>query len=1004
MPLCDCTVYGCNTRDKTGKWWLTTYQLRQHHRTEQRQADLLKEVEEEQAEEAIRALRQQKLDVKAAEDEEKRQAARERRERKEEERNRRCHGVDEALEAIRRHDVDVTALMSQLSLSPPPSVAPRPDRNYRGDREKAQVEIWGKIMDVQDELKADLEFLTLPPPELRIGELRAGVAKIGSLAQRANVLKRHIASLQNAGRKPASVEVLIETVWMESKSLDDAIGDALKAWNESITQQLRLRTNDRASTFQTSHLHQPIFGDAFAAIQVIMFMVVVCSTVLSLSRRGCSWLLDMSCAALSEAFDMASGRSRHMDKITNTFPRDVPTVVKHFRLDTKSQVYAACPECHHIHAALRTDPLPEYQERCNYRRYNRGKKCKAVLTRPVTVSGATRMVPIKPFVSFDFRDWLARLMARKDVEEKMDRKWDHLKKDPTTMSKEELQAEAAEGLSDVFDGSFIRRCLCTRDVKRGTRKSRKNRKKRAVRKDAEDRVDEEEQEKAAEVAELEAGGEDGEAGEAGEAGEGGRNTPIPEPAFEGGEGGNRVGYNDFDIKSWKLRTGSQCRVWAELYQTAPTQRDAQKKQGDLPSVLDIVIPPSADNPRPLKPTEIKSLEKALKALSEPMTERLKNPAERKKISDLTIWKKLNQKAAIHIAKGVGCTGLYRVRPCRHADGMETEDEPLHVVTDRLIKVEDMVEKILDWRASQVEKVLEREEAPDVELITKEEKAELWSDLATMTKPSWMTSVPPQIGGESSDGKLKVPTNYKPGEYEATIGHKYHRTSNLRMMSDTRTFPEALKSLTKIFDKLLRPQTRNVFLDDERSTAGSETRNVKGSPADPEIAAAFRRVADSLGSPNAMPSKVLTPSSTTYNGIRYTTNSRHKGNSSVIVAGADGTDIPMVIQTIVQDAQRPEHIFLATKRVNAMDIDDDPFEAYPVLAAKIWSHLEDLDPELDIIYPSEITSHFVSCEMEVKTVAGEPARAAVILPLRKSILLEYEEEDEEELEDADAMQL
>ncbi|KAJ7658372.1 hypothetical protein DFH06DRAFT_1327650 [Mycena polygramma] len=153
-------VYGCNTRNKTGKCWLSTHRLLQNHQTAQadlaqREADLLKEVEEREEREREEAVRQQQLAVKAAEDEEERQAARERRERREEERNRLCHGVDEA---IRRHDVDVAALISQLSLCPPSSVAPRPDRNHRGDREKAQGEIKGKIMDVQDELQADLEY------------------------------------------------------------------------------------------------------------------------------------------------------------------------------------------------------------------------------------------------------------------------------------------------------------------------------------------------------------------------------------------------------------------------------------------------------------------------------------------------------------------------------------------------------------------------------------------------------------------------------------------------------------------------------------------------------------------------------------------------------------------------------------------------------------------------------------------------------------------------------
>ncbi|KAJ7432499.1 hypothetical protein B0H11DRAFT_1632072, partial [Mycena galericulata] len=149
-----------------------------------------------------------------------------------------------------------------------------------------------------------------------------------------------------------------------------------------------------------------------------------------------------------------------------------------------------------------------------------------------------------------------------------------------------------------------------------------------------------------------------------------------------------------------------------------------KKRADPDAVLDIIITPSPDNPRPTKPTEITSLEKAIKALSGPMSDRLKIPSERLDISRSGVWKGLHVNSA---------------------------------------------------RMSQTEKVQDSGPPPAVELITAEEKEALWADLANIVKPSWMTSVPPQVGGESSDGKLK-------SDQWRTLGTVYMPITLIRLWS------------------------------------------------------------------------------------------------------------------------------------------------------------------------------------------------------------------------------
>ena len=207
------------------------------------------------------------------------------------------------------------------------------------------------------------------------------------------------------------------------------------------------------------------------------------------------------------------------------------------------------------------------------------------------------------------------------------------------------------------------------------------------------------------------------------------------------------------------------------------------------------------------------------------------------------------------------------------------------------------------------------------------------------------------------------------------------------MSGADSFPKPLKNIISLLHKLLRPQARNVFLDDEFDHLQPQA-NPRARPPHPDIVAGFKRAAASMRNDTIKaPLSVLTPAYTAYEGVRYSTNSRHKGNSSIIVAGSGGTHIPMVIDTIIQDASPPHHVFMAVKRVKAVNIDnkavdiDDPFEAYPVLGAKIWSRRDNLSSELEVVHAAEITSHFMSCEIQVETGTGSTT-AAVILPLHK----------------------
>ncbi|KAJ7177737.1 hypothetical protein C8R46DRAFT_889163 [Mycena filopes] len=188
------------------------------------------------------------------------------------------------------------------------------------------------------------------------------------------------------------------------------------------------------------------------------------------------------------------------------------------------------------------------------------------------------------------------------------------------------------------------------------------------------------------------------------------------------------------MDGWKNRTASQCREWAELYRTAQTEREAQARF-DKTGLrwTEFFRLPYFDLPRMLVVDSMHNL--FLGLLKEHFRSIL---------------------GLQHYVKAFQSVWTYRCP----SKALPNQKRAHRSENPRLGKLSGHIEtgKFTDQlpmqRASRPEKVQEPEPAAEVELITEVEKAVLWSDLATMVKPSWLTSVPSHVGGESSDGKLK----------------------------------------------------------------------------------------------------------------------------------------------------------------------------------------------------------------------------------------------------------
>ena len=173
-------------------------------------------------------------------------------------------------------------------------------------------------------------------------------------------------------------------------------------------------------------------------------MVVACHVILGLPRRGCIWLFSMAQYIIQAIvqFLYPHDLPAYWQDLLSTFPRDVRTATTQFNLETKTTVYAVCPKCHCTYEPTYKDEIPTYRERCNYHRH--GSSCGELLVRPKMIQNYRIFVPIKTYIAFNFRDWMAGLLSRPGCEEMLDKAWERMTPPPDG------------SLGDIFQGSAIR--------------------------------------------------------------------------------------------------------------------------------------------------------------------------------------------------------------------------------------------------------------------------------------------------------------------------------------------------------------------------------------------------------------------------------------------------------------------------------------------------------------------------------------------------------------------
>ena len=144
---------------------------------------------------------------------------------------------------------------------------------------------------------------------------------------------------------------------------------------------LSLFTGHIANLSTAHHFEIPVDHHSPVA-QLTMFVAVVCTVIMGLSRQMDNLVLNLFSLTLRWAFKDSQGNlTERQSSILKQIPATVETVLSKFNLDGKTTVFATCPECHCTYAPsfqLGSD-VPFYSTTCSNQPYPDADICGASL-------------------------------------------------------------------------------------------------------------------------------------------------------------------------------------------------------------------------------------------------------------------------------------------------------------------------------------------------------------------------------------------------------------------------------------------------------------------------------------------------------------------------------------------------------------------------------------------------------------------------------------------------
>ncbi|KAF5328352.1 hypothetical protein D9619_013346 [Psilocybe cf. subviscida] len=335
-----------------------------------------------------------------------------------------------------------------------------------------------------------------------------------------------------------------------------------------------------------------------------------------------------------------------------------------------------------------------------------------------------------------------------------------------------------------------------------------------------------------------------------------------------------------------------------------------------------------------------------------------------------------------------------------------------------VKKSVLAETILEWRLQQTE-LAESKIFTKGSIVTRDEVREIRADIVQMCTPSWLASVPCDLG-EARHGKLKADqwrvlgTVYLPvslmrlweepdtDDNEEALMRKKMLEATIALISAIRiaTSQTASRSKAALFHSS-KKQSPNLSFDRQTYahffsktgvrkplqivlvdmssvlSMGQEDEDTGSDDEDTEPSLTFSHSRLKLSDPtqdalqrfsNGLPLSIArTLQFHSVNGRRYCRSSRHRGNSSVLVKTPSNPEpIPAQIQDIIQ-TNAGEVLFAV--RYHGRPTARDPFAKYPLLGISLWTAPE--EPTM-IVSPMDVHSHFASCSFATETTEAHIA--------------------------------
>ena len=174
----------------------------------------------------------------------------------------------------------------------------------------------------------------------------------------------------------------------------------------------------------TGKEHQPPIEHMDVVAQVTLLLGVVCSIIFGVGTTGTTFIMNALSLLLYIAFKKPDGMlSATHENVMKQIPATIASALSKFQLDAKTVVYAVCG-CHAIYPPTHSSGsgISVYPAQCS-----NSPTPETQCTDTLLETGADgKERPKKTFVYHDFKDYLANLLSRADIEVLMDSTCDDL--------------------------------------------------------------------------------------------------------------------------------------------------------------------------------------------------------------------------------------------------------------------------------------------------------------------------------------------------------------------------------------------------------------------------------------------------------------------------------------------------------------------------------------------------------------------------------------------------